>query len=177
MSGRLARAVGALRRVVGRARASAALVSPTRSARRPRTTKPRGGYPGDFEGMPTVAYTPVAGNRPDPGEVVWGWVPYEEDATRGKDRPVLLIGRDRSWLLGLPLTSLDHDRDAAQEARAGRYWMDIGRGPWDSRGRASEARVNRIVRLDPDAVRRTSAALPRDVFDRVIAEVRAHRGH
>ena len=29
---------------------------------------------------------------PEPGEVVWTWVPYEEDPTRGKDRPVPVIG-------------------------------------------------------------------------------------
>lgn len=162
-----------LRRVVRRA----SVATRRRLLGRSRTVRDPGGfYPGDFVGMPPVAYTPVSGNRPDPGEVVWAWVPFEEDHTRGKDRPVLLIGRDRRWLLGLPLTSLDHDRDAAQEARAGRYWMDIGSGPWDPRGRRSEARVNRIIRLNPDAVRRTSAALDREIFDRVIAEVRVRRG-
>ena len=42
-----------------------------------------------------VAYNPRTDGKPDPGEVVWAWVPYEEDASQGKDRPVLLIGRDR----------------------------------------------------------------------------------
>ena len=85
--------------------------------------------------------------------LVWTWVPYEEDHAQGKDRPVLLIGRDGGWLLGLQVTSQDHDRDAAQEARAGRYWLDIGTGEWDRQGRASEVCVNRIVRIDPDGVR------------------------
>ena len=62
--------------------------------------------------------------------MVWGWVPYEEDASQGKDRPVLLIGRtmvdgDEYWA-GLMLTSQDHDRDAEDEARYGRHWMDVG---------------------------------------------------
>ena len=30
----------------------------------------------------------------DPGEIVWTWVAYEEDPTQGKDRPVLVVGRD-----------------------------------------------------------------------------------
>ena len=38
-----------------------------------------------------VAYNPRTDGKPDPGEVVWAWVPYEEDASQGKDRPVLLI--------------------------------------------------------------------------------------
>ena len=90
-----------------------------------RDTRPTGEasprYPGDYPGMPQVSYSPVPGKNPDPGEVVWTWVPYEEDHSRGKDRPVLLIGRDGAWLLALQMTSVDHDRDAAQEARAGRF--------------------------------------------------------
>jgi hypothetical protein len=58
----------------------------------------------------------------DPGEIVWTWVPFEEDHTQGKDRPVLVIGRDAQWLLALPLTSKDHDRDLGKEARTGRRW-------------------------------------------------------
>nr|HMQ67019.1 type II toxin-antitoxin system PemK/MazF family toxin [Arachnia sp.] len=71
-------------------------------------------------------------------------------------------------------TSQDHDRDAAQEALAGRYWMDIGTGGWDRQGRPSEVRVNRIVRIDPDGVRRIGAILDRRVFDAVAAEVQHH---
>lgn len=132
------------------------------------------GYPGDYERMPRVEYSPVAGNHPDPGEVVWAWVPYEEDHSQGKDRPVLLVARDGGWLLGLALTSKDHDRDAAQEARAGRFWMDIGTGAWDSQRRPSEVRVDRVIRIDPDGVRRTSVAVDRRIFDAVAAAMSAH---
>ena len=41
-------------------------------------------------------YAPEIDGEPDPGEVVWGWVPYEDDPSQGKDRPVLLIGRSGS---------------------------------------------------------------------------------
>ena len=34
-----------------------------------------------------VEYTPEMDGDADPGEVVWAWVPYEEDPNRGKDRP------------------------------------------------------------------------------------------
>ena len=115
-----------------------------------------------------LGYAPRADGRPDPGEVVWAWVPYEEDPTRGKDRPVLVIGQEGDELLALGLTSKDHDRDTAQESRDGREWMDIGTGAWDSRRRPSEVRLNRLLRLDPDGVRREGAALPQDVFDAVV---------
>jgi hypothetical protein len=120
-----------------------------------------------------VTYAPKADGRPDPGEVVWGWVPFEDDPQQGKDRPVLLIGVDGSELLGLMLTSKDHDRDAEQEARWGRYWMDVGVGGWDRQRRPSEVRLDRLIRLSPSAVRREGAALDRVVFDQVIVAARA----
>ena len=113
-------------------------------------------------------YSPEADGSPDPGEVVWAWVPYEEDASKGKDRPVLVIGQDAGMLLALQLTSKDHDRDAAQESRDGREWFDIGTGDWDSQRRPSEVRLNRLLRLDPEDVRREGCALPRQTFDAVI---------
>jgi len=114
----------------------------------------------------------VADGRPDPGEVVWAWVAYEDDPSRGKDRPVLLVGRDGALLLGLMLTSKDHDRDAAQEARWGRYWMDVGVGGWDRERRPSEVRLDRLLELPASGVRREGAALDRAVFDRVVAAAR-----
>lgn len=146
--------------------------SPWRSSRAPRSTGDDS-YPGDFHGMPRVSYSPVPGHQPDPGEIVWTWVPYEEDHTQGKDRPVLLIGRDKTWLLGLPLTSKDHDRDASQEASEGRSWVDIGSGAWDKERRPSEVRLDRIIRIDPARVRRTTVALPRDRFVTVVAAMEA----
>ncbi len=128
-----------------------------------------GGYPGDFTGSVTPSYSPHMDGLADPGEVVWGWVPYEEDHNRGKDRPVLIIGRDGGFLLGLMLTSKDHDRDAADEARHGRHWIDVGTGAWDAQGRPSEVRLDRVLRLRPDAVRREGAALSRPVFEQVRA--------
>ena len=118
--------------------------------------------------LPGVRYAPRPDGRPDPGEVVWAWVPYEEDPSQGKDRPVLVIGEERGQLLALALTSRDHDADAEQESRDGREWMDIGTGAWDSRRRPSEVRLNRLLRLDPAGVRREGAALPKVIFDAVI---------
>ena len=132
------------------------------------------GYPGDYQQLPTIVYNPHRDGRPDPGEIVWTWVPYEEDHSQGKDRPVLLIGRDGDWLIGLQVTSQDHDRDRGQEERAGRYWFDIGTGEWDNQRRESEVRVNRLIRVDPDAVRRVGAILDKRIFDDVAREVARH---
>lgn len=129
---------------------------------------------GDFAGCPPMDYraTLVGGHRT--GEVVWTWIPFEDDPTQGKDRPALVLADDGSDLLVTPATSKDHDRDAAQELRAGRYWMDIGTGTWDSRGRASEVRLDRIVRVRPSTIRRRSGRVSARTFAQVAAGIREH---
>lgn len=118
----------------------------------------------------------IGDGRADPGEVVWAWVPFEEDASQGKDRPVLVIGReDDGVILALQMTSFDHDTDAEQEARAGRFWMDIGTGDWDARRRPSEVRLNRILRLRDDAVRREGAMLDPEIFRQVLSALEEYR--
>ncbi|MEV8147689.1 type II toxin-antitoxin system PemK/MazF family toxin [Arthrobacter sp. NPDC080073] len=119
-------------------------------------------YPGDFRGTVSPLYSPDPDGKPDPGEIVWSWVPYEEDYSQGKDRPVLLIGHDGAWLLGLMLTSKDHDNGR----RAGDY-VDIGTGAWDPQGRPSEVKVDRVVRVNPADVRREGAVLDKRAFQLV----------
>lgn len=119
-------------------------------------------------------YAPEVDGEPDPGEVVWGWVPYDDDPSQGKDRPVLLLGeRDGQWL-ALMLSSQDHDLDAEDEARYGRHWMDVGSGGWDVGGRPSEVRLDRLVILDRSSIRREGAALPEEIFRAVVAAAREH---
>ena len=120
-------------------------------------------------------WTPERDGLPDPGEVVWSYVPYDDDPTQGKDRPVLVLSRQPGGTLRcLQLSSQDHDLDAADEARWGRYWMDVGSGAWDSSGRPSEVRLDRLLTLPEADVRREGAALDRDVFDAVVAAAREH---
>ena len=120
-----------------------------------------------------ISYRPHQDGRPDPGEVCWAWVPFEEDAREGKDRPVLIVGeRGQQWL-ALMLTSKDHDREAVQQRddgvavdRFGHQWMDIGTGRWDREGRPSEVRLDRLLVLD--TVRREGAALDEGMFRRIV---------
>ena len=121
---------------------------------------------------PRGRYAPETDGDPDPGEVVWAWVPYEDDPSRGKDRPVLVLDTDGDGWTGLMLSSQDHDRDAADEARHGRHWMDLGSGGWDPQRRPSEVRLDRLLHLERDAVRREGAALDETIFTAVVAAVR-----
>lgn len=135
--------------------------------------QPGGAYPGDFEGTVSPVYAPDLDGEPDPGEIVWTWVPYEEDHSRGKDRPVLIVGHDGAWLLGLMLTSRDHD---TRPDRRDETWLDLGAGEWDPQRRPSEVRTDRVLRLDPAAVRREGAVLDRPRFDRVAESLRRQVG-
>src|SRR5262245_4468885 len=87
-----------------------------------------------------LVYAPQLDGRADPGEIVWTWVSFEEDAHRGKDRPVLVVGRDQSVLLGLMLTS--------NAERGGEHnWFPLGSGAWDPDGRPSWVRLDRVLRV------------------------------
>jgi PemK-like, MazF-like toxin of type II toxin-antitoxin system len=112
-----------------------------------------------------LVYSPNLDGRADPGEVVWTWVTYEEDPTRGKDRPVLVVGRDHATLLGLMLSS--QERHAAD-----RDWVEIGSGSWDYDGRPSWVRLDRVLDVPEASIRREGAILERTVFDVVAARLR-----
>jgi hypothetical protein len=116
-----------------------------------------------------LAYAPDLDGRADPGEVVWTWVAYEEDASKGKDRPVLVVGRDGTGLLGLMLSS-NAERDGQRD------WLGLGAGAWDGEHRPSWVRLDRVLELTEDGIRREGAVLPRDRFDRVATALRAEHG-
>jgi hypothetical protein len=54
--------------------------------------------------------------------------------------------------------------------------MDIGTGDWDAERRPSEVRLDRLILLRDDEIRREGAAVSREIFDRVVEEARAHHG-
>ncbi|MEQ1872855.1 MAG: type II toxin-antitoxin system PemK/MazF family toxin [Ilumatobacteraceae bacterium] len=110
-----------------------------------------------------IEYSPNLDGDPDPGEVVWTWVPYEDDPSQGKDRPVVIIGRHGKYLAGVPLTSKRHDNELQ---------VPVGTGPWDREGRQSYAKVERVLDVDPNQVRREGAVLSRKHFDNVVEGVR-----
>ncbi|MGC0363356.1 hypothetical protein ABH922_001340 [Rhodococcus sp. 27YEA15] len=113
-----------------------------------------------------IEYSPDLDGKADPGEIVWTWVVYEEDPTQGKDRPVLVVGRDGATLLGLMLSS--------QRRRDGeRDWLAIGSGPWDSEGRPSWIRLDRVLDVPETGIRREGAVMDRDKFETVAAKLRA----
>ena len=85
---------------------------------------------------------------------------------------MLIVGRTGSALVGLMLTSKDHDRDHEQEARAGRHWMDVGTGGWDRQRRPSEVRLDRLLTIDPaEGTTRRRGPRPRHLPGRGLARL------
>ena len=131
-----------------------------------------GAYDYRFVSQIDLAYAPEQDGDPDPGEVVWCWVPYEEDPRQGKDRPVVAVGHAladgaEGDLVVLMLSSQDHDEPE---------WVSIGSGPWDREGRESYARLDRPLAVAPSAVRREGGTLDADRFADLLAAAAAHYG-
>lgn len=125
--------------------------------------RPEEGGAYDYRGQVHPDYAPERDGDPDPGEVVWTWVPFEEDPTIGKDRPIVLIG-----------TAIDAPGDFAafmlsSKDRTGREgWIPVGTGDWDGEHRDSWVRVDRVLAVAPQAVRREGAALAQHQFLAVV---------
>ncbi len=117
----------------------------------------------------TLVYGPVKNGSPDGGEVVWTWVPYEENDGRGKDRPVLVIGEhstDRVY--AVKMTSKSHSGDSAL--------ISVGSGPWDSQGRESFVDVDQLYSVHSDGARREASALSQQKFEVVAKQLRQRYG-
>lgn len=118
----------------------------------------------------TVSYSPDLDGDADPGEVVWTWVPFEEDPTQGKDRPVLVVGREGGdHVLGLMLSSQDYHREDD-------HWYPIGTGSWDAERRDSYVRLDRVLHIADDSIRREGSVCERDRFDAVADVLRGRFG-
>jgi hypothetical protein len=86
----------------------------------------------------------------------------------------VLISRDGDQLIGLMMTTVDHDREMANEASVGRHWYNLGPGPWDSKGRPSEVRLDRFLVVDPADVRREGSVLDEPRFNALVAALGPH---
>lgn len=116
-----------------------------------------------------LVYAPQLDGQADPGEVVWTWVAYEDDPRQGKDRPVLVVARESRTLFGLMLSS-QSERDGQ------RHWLALGAGAWDHDNRPSWVRLDRVLTMREDGIRREGAVLDRARFERVSQVLRARYG-
>lgn len=132
-------------------------------------TRPASGGAREYAGRVQLEYAPELDGDPDPGEIVWAWVPYQDDPEVGKDRPLVVIGRiDQAGTVAcLMLSSRDREGE--------RGWVLLGSGAWDAERRESWVRVDRLLAVPHDGIRREGAVLQKDRFLRLLRDVAAQR--
>ncbi|NQX27517.1 type II toxin-antitoxin system PemK/MazF family toxin [Microbacteriaceae bacterium VKM Ac-2854] len=113
-----------------------------------------------------MSYSPSTDGAPDPGEIVWTWVPYEENDGRGKDRPVLVVATEKSGsVLAVQLSTKDHPG-----------FLPLGAGAWDRENRPSFVNLDRVFRVQPAGMRREATALDRARYASVAAALASRYG-
>ena len=107
------------------------------------------------------AYDPHIDGDPDPGEIIWTWVPYVENDGRGKDRPVLIIARlgDQA-VAGCYLSTKRHDG-----------FISVGSGPWDAQGRESFVNPLRILFVSARGMRREGHTISSAQFGQAVRHI------
>lgn len=116
-----------------------------------------------------ITYAPSRDGDPDAGEIIWTWVPYAENDGRGKDRPVLVIGRQSvERVFAVRLTSKSHEGD--------RDFLSIGAGPWDSQGRPSWIDIDQLYSVHVDGMRREASELDLPRFTRIAEALQQRYG-
>lgn len=110
-------------------------------------------------------YAPAPNGLPDPGEIIWTWVPYAEGNGEGKDRPVLIIARiDERSFAACYLSTKQHSG-----------YVSIGKGPWDRSGRESFVSPERVLRVYNLGVRREGQVVPRAAYEKAVAGIAARQ--
>ncbi|GAA1842117.1 type II toxin-antitoxin system PemK/MazF family toxin [Agromyces salentinus] len=116
-----------------------------------------------------LGYAPSRDGAPDPGEIVWTWVPYEERDGRGKDRPVVVIAASGpDAVLAVQLTSKAHE--------GSRDFVALGAGAWDATGRPSWANIDRVFVVRTGGMRREAASLDAARYLRLAEALSARYG-
>lgn len=114
-----------------------------------------------------ITYAPDRDGDPDAGEVIWTWVPYAENDGRGKDRPVVVIGRiSPERVYAVRMTSKSHEGD--------RDFLPLGTGEWDAQGRESWVDIEQLYSVHHDGMRREAAILDLERFA-IIAQALTRR--
>ncbi|AJE33829.1 hypothetical protein B842_09900 [Corynebacterium humireducens NBRC 106098 = DSM 45392] len=114
-----------------------------------------------------IYYAPDMDGQAEPGEVVWIWAPSDGPDLPPRERAMLVIGRDRHTILGLLISP--NPKHAGAET-----WLDIGAGEWDASGRQCWIRLDRVLEVSEQGVRRQGALFPQRRFERIANRLRNH---
>ncbi len=114
----------------------------------------------------SVSFAPDLDGQADSGEVVWVWVPGDAPTAPPQERAILVIGRTRTTVFGLLISpNPDH---ATEE-----WWLEIGAGEWDERGRQCWVRLDRVLEVPEEQIRRQGTLFPPRRFERIANRLRS----
>lgn len=113
----------------------------------------------------SIFFAPDMDGQADSGEVVWVWAPTDGPNSPPTERAILLVGRTRSTVLGLLISpnSAHSNEDA---------WLEIGSGEWDDSGRQCWVRLDRVLEISEEQVRRKGILFPQRRFERIANRLR-----
>lgn len=114
----------------------------------------------------TVFFAPDMDGQADSGEVVWVWAPCNGTQAPPQERAVLVIGRTRTTVLALLISP--NPRHAHED-----HWLEIGSGEWDEQGRPCWIRMDRVLEIPEEQVRRQGTLFPARRFERIANRLRS----
>lgn len=113
----------------------------------------------------SIFFAPDMDGQADSGEVVWVWAPTGGPSSPPSERAILLVGRTRSTVLGLLISAnATHADDDS--------WLEIGSGEWDESGRQCWVRLDRVLEVSEEQVRRKGILFPQRRFERIALRLR-----
>lgn len=113
----------------------------------------------------SIFFAPDMDGQADSGEVVWVWAPTDGVNAPPSERAVLVIGRTRTTVLGLLISP--NPVHAEEDS-----WLEIGSGEWDESGRQCWIRLDRILEISEEQVRRQGTLFPQRRFERIANRLR-----
>ncbi|QCB28994.1 PemK-like protein [Corynebacterium endometrii] len=113
----------------------------------------------------SILFSPDIDGQADSGEVVWVWAPTDGPDSLPHERAVLVIARNRSNVLGLLISpNPTHEEED--------WWLEIGSGEWDETGRQCWVRLDRVLEISEEDVRRRGILFPQRRFERIANRLR-----
>ncbi|MGP5496904.1 type II toxin-antitoxin system PemK/MazF family toxin [Corynebacterium flavescens] len=114
----------------------------------------------------SIFFAPDMDGQADSGEVVWVWAPSDDKQSPPRERAILVIGRTRTTVLGLLISP---NPEHAHENE----WLEIGSGDWDESGRQCWIRLDRVLEISEEQVRRQGTLFPQRRFERITNRLRS----
>lgn len=113
----------------------------------------------------SIFFAPNMDGQADSGEVVWVPVPAG-NGDEVHERAILVIGRTRTTVFGLLISPNPEHADED-------WWLSIGSGDWDETGRPCWVRLDRLLEVSEQDVRREGILFPQSRFERIANRLRA----